>query len=293
MMALSVKQLGYVALNVSDLAAWRRLGSEFLGFETTEADGALYFRIDERPYRIALFPSSSDGIAYSGWEAADAEEYRQLIDRLDRAGVALVEGRPEQCAARNVEAFVSFTDPGGFAVELYRAPRRDPRQLRQAHRTSGFKAGEMGLGHIVLHYKDKDEPVRFYCDLLGFRVSDTAQLKNTDAKATFLHCNARHHSLAIIGGVPGRAGAISHLMVEVNAMEDVGRAYELCQSKGFPISLSLGQHTNDRMLSFYVQTPSGFALEYGYGGIEIDDADWEVVHWETASYWGHVKNAPS
>ena len=292
-MTLSVRQRGYVGLNVSDLQAWRRLGGEFLAFETIDADAALFFRIDERPYRIALFPAASDGVAYSGWEACDEAEYGRLVDRLERAGAQVTPGRPEECAARNVAAFGKFKDPGGFSVELYHTPRLETRPLRQARKTSGFKAGDMGLGHIVLHYKEKDDALSFYCDVLGFRVSDTAQLKNADATATFLHCNARHHSLAIIGGVPGRAGAISHLMVETNAMEDVGRAYELCQSKGFPISLTLGQHTNDRMLSFYIQTPSGFALEFGYGGLEINDETWEVVHWESASYWGHVRNAPS
>ena len=30
--------------------------------------------------------------------------------------------------------------------------------------------------------------------------------------------------------------------------------------------MTLGTHTNDRMTSFYVRTPSGFEIEYGFGG---------------------------
>ena len=51
--------------------------------------------------------------------------------------------------------------------------------------------------------------------------------------------------------------------------------------------MTLGQHTNDRVLSFYVQTPSGFLMEFGAGGITVDDATWTPVDWETSSYWGH------
>jgi len=35
------------------------------------------------------------------------------------------------------------------------------------------------------------------------------------------------------------------------------------------------------------RAPSGFAFEYGFGGIEIDDHRWEVEHWTSGSFWGH------
>jgi hypothetical protein len=41
------------------------------------------------------------------------------------------------------------------------------------------------------------------------------------------------------------------------------------------------------MLSFYVQTPSGFQVEYGYGGRVIDDDVWEVQLHHAPSIWGH------
>ena len=290
-MTLSVTQLGYVALDVTDLDAWRRMGSEIFDFEVIDANDSCLFRIDERPCRISLRSASGDGIACSGWEAGDPGEYEALRERLRRAGVELSEGSPGDCAARGVAALTRFRDPGGFNLELYHTPRLDRRVVRHKAPTSGFKAGDMGLGHIVLHYAERDSAVDFYREILGFRVTDTCKLKNADVLATFLRCNSRHHSLAIIAGVPGRAGQISHLMVEANVMEDVGRAYELCLAKKLPMGLTLGQHTNDRMLSFYLQTPSGFALEFGYGGIEIDDASWEIKHWDTGSFWGHAKNA--
>ena len=38
-----------------------------------------------------------------------------------------------------------------------------------------------------------------------------------------------------------------------------------------PIVQTLGMHTNDKTISFYAGTPAGFAVEYGTGGILIDD----------------------
>jgi hypothetical protein len=41
------------------------------------------------------------------------------------------------------------------------------------------------------------------------------------------------------------------------------------------------------MVSFYAQTPSGFHVEYGHGGVEIDDEVWQVQTYQEASTWGH------
>ena len=45
---------------------------------------------------------------------------------------------------------------------------------------------------------------------------------------------------------------------------------------------------NDRTVSFYLGCPSGFALEYGWGGRVIDDATWQVECYDSVdSIWGH------
>jgi hypothetical protein len=42
------------------------------------------------------------------------------------------------------------------------------------------------------------------------------------------------------------------------------------------------------MTSFYARTPSDILVEYGWGGLEIDDAAWQPEEMTTvASYWGH------
>ena len=51
--------------------------------------------------------------------------------------------------------------------------------------------------------------------------------------------------------------------------------------------MTLGTHTNDRMTSFYVRTPSGFEIEYGCGGVIVDDASWVVQSYDAQSVWGH------
>ena len=77
-------------------------------------------------------------------------------------------------------------------------------------------------------------------------------------------------------------------MLECNTLDDVGSARDLCLKRGVPIAIDLGRHMNDRMVSFYLANPSGFALEYGWDGRTIDDATWQVEHYTSIdSLWGH------
>ena len=51
--------------------------------------------------------------------------------------------------------------------------------------------------------------------------------------------------------------------------------------------MSLGKHTNDRMVSFYSRSPSGFDVEFGYDGLLVDEARWSVTQITKPSFWGH------
>jgi hypothetical protein len=127
----------------------------------------------------------------------------------------------------------------------------------------------------------------FY-SLLGFRLSDYIEVPS--GVATFMHCNARHHSLAFIE-VPNLS-AMQHLMLEVDDIDVVGRSYDRAIASATRIAMTLGRHTNDRMLSYYATSPSGVDVEYGSDGITIDDATWTVQHFNSLSYWGHVMAPP-
>ena len=101
---------------------------------------------------------------------------------------------------------------------------------------------------------------------------------------TFMHCNARHHSLAFAKGQHKR---ILHFMVEARSMVEVGRCYDRFLFSGGQVHQTLGRHPNDKMFSFYGYTPSGFHFEFGYGGVEVDDATWVSTVHPIVSEWGH------
>jgi hypothetical protein len=77
-------------------------------------------------------------------------------------------------------------------------------------------------------------------------------------------------------------------------LTDVGVALDLAEANHHPISMTLGQHLGDDAISFYVRTPGGFDIEYGYGSLRVDDS---FVAGRSffghGEMWGHVRLSDS
>lgn len=279
---MGVHALGYLRLEATDLDAWERFLGEGLDMDVRRRGDVLKARIDERPARIVVTASDEDRLAAVGWEVSGLRALEQVTAALDDAGCAVTEATPEELADRRVEAMVHVDDPGGTHLEVYAGPALDHRPLAP-RAASRFVAGDLGLGHVVLPQDDLDAAMDFYEHVLGFQHRDSMRLG--DSWIRFLGCNPRHHSLALMeGAVPS---GIVHLMVEVDDLDAVGRGLDRCRALEAPISATLGRHTNDHMVSFYVATPGGFDVEYGTGGRIVDPDAWVTTEITAVSYWGH------
>ena len=138
------------------------------------------------------------------------------------------------------------------------------------------------MGHAVLTVERLDDVLPFYRDVLGFALSDYI-LK--PFRAFFLHVNPRHHSLAFIE--TGTNG-LHHMMLELFSLDDVGQAYDIALIDPESIGSTLGRHTNDHVTSFYSWSPSGFMVEYGWGGRLVEPGNWTAEEYTVGpSLWGH------
>lgn len=286
-----IDALAYVVAESTDVAKWRHYGEQVLGMAASDAPGGgLYLKMDERSFRIAVFPGDTDRYYTSGWEVADEAAFDAAVAALADAGARPEPASDEIKALRQVEDLVSFTDPSGNRHELSWGFSGEPSPFVSPIGVSGFKTGEYGLGHTVLPAAERfDDTLALFRDVLGFGVSDEFDFQaEPDApvvRIRFLHCNGRHHSLAL-AEMPNPAGCV-HLMVEVDSMTEVGRAYDRMAANDVKLMATLGEHQNDRMTSFYMLTPGNFALEYGWGGEFVDPATHETTRSDRISVWGH------
>jgi len=282
-----VRALGYIWLGVKDLDAWKSFLTDTLGLEYYgQEDEAHFFRMCEYMYRIALV-NGEDRIITLGWEVANEKELRETFERLKTAGYEPTYLTDEELKKRHVLSAIQFSDETGITHEIYYGPSILPdRPFKSPRPISGFKTGELGMGHIVLGDRDISKYLKLYLDVLNFKLTDI--IESNRRKLIFLRCNKRHHTVALAEGVEGNRGKPHHIMFELKNLDDVCSTYYLCLEKGI-LASTLGRHSNDLMISFYVNNPSGFSIEYGWGGITIDDATWSVKRYDITSIWGHLK----
>lgn len=290
----AIAALGYVGIEVSDVARWTDFATRILGLQGLQrGDGTVDLRMDDYASRLRLVEGLADDLAYAGWEVPDAVALAAVAERLRGAGHDVRDGDAALCADRQVAGLIGFEDPEGNAHEAFYGPLQRTEQPFVSPNGTRFKTGRQGLGHIVLRCRDLAAMLAFFCDVLDFRVSDHIQtelIPGRPIKLTFLRCNGRHHSLAL---APVRSPRrIVHLMVEAQSIDDVGRALDRCFAEKIHLSFSLGRHSNDEMLSFYPLSPSGFDIEFGWGGLEVDDETWHVLTHNTTSAWGHAFHLP-
>jgi 3,4-dihydroxy-9,10-secoandrosta-1,3,5(10)-triene-9,17-dione 4,5-dioxygenase len=287
-----IKSLGYIKIQTSDIDRWRSFAFDVLGFAQgsgPEPD-ALYLRMDERPARIIVVPGDTDQVVHVGWEVRDGLALQRVRDTLERTGVAVKPLSVEEADDRRVEDVFAFTDPTGTTTEVFFGPALDHSPVVTPF-GANFVTGAQGLGHVVLPTRDPAGAFTFYSETLGFLPRGAMRLPAPPEfgplRIRFFGVNERHHSMALCPAPHGGAPGLVHIMVEVDSLDAVGRALDRVAKAGFSLSSTLGRHTNDKMVSFYVRAPGGWDIEFGTDGMKVDETYYTAEEITSDSYWGH------
>ena len=283
---MRVTELGYVSLGVSDLGAWKEFLGEVVGFEVVDAgDGVCLVRMDYWHHRLVLRANGRDDLDAVGWRVEGARAFEEVQKSLERRGAQFTVASAKEAENQHVLAYLRTSDPAGNAVEIFYGPHVETAMPfypgRRLH--GGFVTGSKGLGHVVYDLPNTEECASFYREVLGLEGS--VELKRPSAGGTmhmhFMSCNQRQHSLAFAPLKRGKK--IAHLMTEYARLEDVGLARDIARRRGIATRMEIGQHHNDGALSFYLQTPSGWSWELGWGvGQPSGQAEYGELE-----IWGH------
>jgi 3,4-dihydroxy-9,10-secoandrosta-1,3,5(10)-triene-9,17-dione 4,5-dioxygenase len=280
---VSITSLGYLRLESTDLDAWRTFAGDFLGLMPVAADGeeALRYRMDHYPPRLVVSPGAESRMTAMGFEVLNARDLARTVSAVEKAGLSVTEGTDAECDERRVTGIARFDDPGGNPVELFYGPILDHVPVRLPA-VSSFVTGDVGMGHVIVTGADGRALMEFYTEVLGFHERNT--MGGRKRTVWFLSSNDRHHTLGVTTA-PGR-GRLIHLMLEAATLDDVGLALDRAGRHGIPLMHSLGKHTNDEMVSFYVYSPERYAIEFGWGGLLVrgEQPTYEIT---AGAYWGH------
>jgi biphenyl-2,3-diol 1,2-dioxygenase len=280
---MAVTQLGYIGLGVSDLDAWCDYATGVLGMEISgREEGLAYLRMDEMHHRVILHEDDLDDLAYAGWQTPNRDAFEQTLAEMEAAGIAYERATPEELTQRMVMAMARF-ELSGVPMEVFYGPKAVfELPFRPSARISGFRTGDMGMGHIAFAGDDPKELARLMIEGLGFEVGDSFS-----GFECLLRCNRRENTVFIPASPYSCGKRLNHFMLELKAIDDVGSGLDRCEDNGVEITSRLGRHTNDLSISFYMRTPSGFRVEYGWDSKTTDQGEWPVRDYERSSVWGH------
>jgi 3,4-dihydroxy-9,10-secoandrosta-1,3,5(10)-triene-9,17-dione 4,5-dioxygenase len=300
MNASPVFGLGYVRVWQADLAQWRQFAEGVLGMMADgDGDGRLLVRMDDWVGRFIVEERQADADRGSGalvpgvtigWECTGEEAWQSARRAIGDAGIHTEDGNGPTAWCRD---WFGCVDPSGFRCEFFYGGKRDPATQFVSPRGVSFVTGEQGMGHVLLFASACAKSLDFYSHVLGFAVREAKSDEDGTLRAVFLSPSQREHSLALLS--TAETSRLGHVLIEVTDIDAVGRAMDRCLDGLAPMTVSLGRHWNDQMISFYLRTPSGFDIEYGFGGRKVAPERWsrgEQGGSGLMSSWGHRRIGP-
>ena len=275
------RRLGYLALNVTDLARSSAFYEEIVGLAPAgKSEGYSFYRCSDKHHDIALVESDSPGIKRIGWEMEGPEALAAIRAHFEACGIAPIPVFNSEADALGVGEAFRISDPVlGATMEFYASMDRAELPYKPSHTRI------VRLGHVVLAGPDLSAAEEFFSKQMNFRVSD-----RIDGAVVHMRCfpNPLHHSFGI-----GRAAApqLHHVNFMVTDIDDIGRANVRMKREGVPIVYGPGRHPQSESMFFYFLDPDGITLEYSFGMEEFPETNAREprlfpLSVESADHWG-------
>jgi len=162
--------------------------------------------------------------------------------------------------ARGVVDLAGLNSPEARALRALQPPAEPP-----------FKVTK--LGHVVLVVQNLERSVRFYTEVMGFKVSDVYPDTMMKGGMVFLRFNADHHGIALVGQGQGKAEhrELHHMAFEVASLDEVMRARDHLKRHAVPIDFE-GRRRAGAQVAVEFRDPDDHRLEIFWG---LDQVAWD------------------
>ena len=256
------RRLGYVALNVTDVARSSAFYTSIVGLAAAgkTATAEWLFRCTDRHHDVILHESAAAGLRRVAWEMESAGDLARIEAHLRALGLPLRAVATEECAGLGIARAIRTTEPHtGACFEYFcgmscAATPFVPTVAKIAR-----------LGHVVLATNAHQACERFFLDQLNYRASD-----RIEGAVTFMRCfpNPLHHSLGLSNAQENR---LHHVNFMVTDIADIGKALYRLQKNQVPIVFGPGRHPPSESIFVYYLDPDQLTLEFSFGMEEFPE----------------------
>ncbi len=240
-----VKQIGHATFETPDLERAIAYYTEFLGLTEVQRDGNTAFLACPSDFHsVVLTKGSAPAVTKLTLQVAADADFQALAAKMEKLGVPV---RQLTDAAPDTPMTLSVTDPSGLDVDLI-ATRAVTEARPKNHGVTPRK-----LGHTAFFTPDIQATVKFYKDVLDFRVSDWI-----GDFFVFMRCNPDHHTVNFLSG-PKRG--LHHIAFELNDWTHIKQACDLLSDHDLDLIWGPGRHGPGHNIYTYHMNPDGFTIE--------------------------------
>lgn len=274
----ALRALRHVSLNTSNYEASLTFYVDLWGLERvddgTEPGTALFRGTGPEHHILELHDSDSNGIDHIAFAVPDPRDVDEWVEFALREGLPVVREPGQQPGPGGGYGF-RLVEPHGRVIEVSaNVASVAPRPASQAR---PYK-----LAHVVLNAPDVDASVEFWCDYLGFRVSDWSE-----DQMAFIRTNRDHHNIAF-----NRAewASVNHVAYELPSVDLYMQGIGRLKQAGVEPLWGPGRHGPGNNTFAYFADPAGLVPEFTSEVLEIDDEEWLPRVWrrvpDQADLWG-------
>ena len=254
---IDLQDIRYVRLGTPDVEAAARYASAVLGLEEAgRADGAIYFRSDQRDHTLAYF-TGDPGDHVAGFDVASSAALDTAAAEIQAQRLPVRRGTRAECALRRCDDFIRFDDPSGNGIELV-VGGHDTHSTYVPARAAGIT----GFSHIGLRTTDAARDEAFWTRVCNARVSDRI------GAAPLLRIDQIHHKIALF---PSKYAGVQHINHQVEGIDDIMRAYYFLRENNVRIVFGPGRHPTSSAIFLYFEGPDAMVYEYSTGVRSITD----------------------
>ena len=256
-----VTEIRYVGYGVAEFDAEKAYYGDAFGLVPVNSDdGMAWFKTQghDEHHVVRLRPAEENRVDVIALATESRADVAALYDKVAASGAMMVHAPRDLSTPGGGFGFRCFT-PDGLQLEISSDVARGSKRAL-AH----WEGVPLKISHIVLHSPDHQGLVKWFCDVLGFKVSDWL-----GDFMCFLRCNSAHHRFAILPGPP----CLNHVAYDMLTVDDMMRGAHRLKLKGINIGWGPGRHTAGNNTFSYFVTPSGFVTEYTS---ELEEVDFET-----------------
>jgi len=258
---IRVRKIAHASYEMPDIEKQLEYYTEILGLSLVErAKDAAYLASTVDHHSVVLRKSDQARCVRIGFQIGPDDDLGDFEKQVQSKGIKTQRKKdPEP----TISEAVTFEDPKGTIMEVFKRGEFSGQRFQ----TKGVVPHK--LGHVAFHVAEVKKVTDFYCDVLGFRVSDWM-----GDFFSFLRCGPDHHTINLMETGTNRH---FHTAFELRDWGHLQTACDYLSLNGYKLLWGPGRHGIGHNLFAYHRAPNGLITELF---AELDRMNEELGYFE-------------